>query len=92
MTVTPRDGRRIRLRSAEEPVSVLAGGERQVVAIARAVHFGAKLLILDEPTAALAVKETQKVLDAVAEARARGLSVIFITHTLAQAHAATDRS
>ena len=64
------------------PVSHLSGGERQAIAIARARYFGAKLLILDEPTSALSLKQTKEVLDLIRSASGSGLSVIFITHTL----------
>ncbi len=72
----------IRVRSANERVGKLSGGERQSIAIGRAVHFGVKLLILDEPTSALSVAESRKVLDYTLNAKERGLSVIFITHNV----------
>lgn len=62
-----------------EKVGKLSDGERQSIAIGRAVHFGAKLLILEEPTSALSVDETRKILDYTRKAKARGLGVIFIT-------------
>ncbi|GLP86808.1 ATP-binding cassette domain-containing protein [Tritonibacter mobilis] len=68
----------------------LSGGERQSLAIARAVHFGARVLILDEPTAALGVKQAAHVLRIVGEARRRGLAVIFITHQVMHAMAVGD--
>lgn len=70
----------IAIRDTSQPVGTLSGGERQSVAIARAVYFGARILILDEPTAALGVKEAGVVLRYIARAREQGLGVIFITH------------
>jgi simple sugar transport system ATP-binding protein len=81
----------IQLRDTAQPVGTLSGGERQSVAIARAVYFGAKVLILDEPTAALGVKEASVVLRYIAQARARGLGVIFITHNIHHAYPIGDR-
>ncbi|HEX2895247.1 MAG TPA: ATP-binding cassette domain-containing protein, partial [Marmoricola sp.] len=69
----------------------LSGGERQCVAIARAVYFGARVLILDEPTAALGVRQSGIVLKYVAAARDRGLGVIFITHNPHHAYPVGDR-
>lgn len=79
------------LRSAEEEVRVLSGGERQAIAIGRTLHFGAKLLILDEPTSALSIVETQKVLGYIQEAKRRGLSVILISHNLYHVYPVADR-
>ena len=81
----------IQVRDTSQPVGTLSGGERQCVAIARAVYFGAKVLILDEPTAALGVKEAGVVLRYIAQARARGLGVIFITHNVHHAYPIGDR-
>jgi simple sugar transport system ATP-binding protein len=81
----------IHVRDTSQPVGTLSGGERQSVAIARAVYFGAKVLILDEPTAALGVKEAGVVLRYIAQARARGLGVVFITHNVHHAYPIGDR-
>ncbi len=81
----------IDLRDVNQAVGTLSGGERQSVAIARAVYFGAKVLILDEPTSALGVKEAGVVLRYIAQARAAGLAVIFITHNAHHAVAVGDR-
>ena len=81
----------IDLRDPDQPVGTLSGGERQSVAIARAVYFGAKVLILDEPTSALGVKQSGVVLRYIAQARDRGLGVIFITHNPHHAYPVGDR-
>lgn len=70
----------IDLRDPNQPIGTLSGGERQAVAIARAVYFGAKVLILDEPTSALGVRQSGIVLKYVLAAKDRGVAVIFITH------------
>ena len=80
----------IDLRDVEQPIGTLSGGERQCVAIARAVYFGARVLILDEPTAALGVRQSGVVLKYVAKARDRGLGVIFITHNPHHAYPVGD--
>ncbi|MFG2240001.1 ATP-binding cassette domain-containing protein [Streptomyces sp. NPDC048734] len=81
----------IDLRDVDQPIGTLSGGERQCVAIARAVYFGAKVLILDEPTAALGVKQSGVVLKYVAAARDRGLGVVLITHNPHHAYLVGDR-
>jgi simple sugar transport system ATP-binding protein len=81
----------IDLRDVDQPIGTLSGGERQCVAIARAVYFGARVLILDEPTAALGVRQSGVVLKYIARARDRGLGVIFITHNPHHAYPVGDR-
>ena len=80
----------IDIRDPTQAVGTLSGGERQSVAIARAIHFGAKVLILDEPTSALGVHQAAMVLKFVIEARLRGLAVIFISHNIHHAYPVGD--
>jgi simple sugar transport system ATP-binding protein len=81
----------IDIRDPDQPVGTLSGGERQSVAVARAVYFGARLLILDEPTSALGVKQAGAVLEHIMRARDRGLAVVFITHNPHHAYPVGDR-
>ncbi|WP_129840596.1 ATP-binding cassette domain-containing protein [Streptomyces sp. RFCAC02] len=74
----------------DQPVGSLSGGQRQCLAIARAVHFGARVLVLDEPTAALGVRQSGVVLRYVAAARERGLGVVLVTHNPHHAHLVGD--
>jgi simple sugar transport system ATP-binding protein len=81
----------IDIRDPDQTVGTLSGGERQSVAIARAVYFGARVLILDEPTSALGVKQAGVVLKYILQARERGVAVIFITHNPHHAYPVGDR-
>lgn len=81
----------IQLREPSQAVGTLSGGERQTVAISRAVHFGAKVLILDEPTSALGVRQTSQVLATIDRVRKSGVGVVFITHNVRHAMAVGDR-
>tara|TARA_Y100001935_G_scaffold245833_1_gene239856 strand:+ start:241 stop:987 length:747 start_codon:yes stop_codon:yes gene_type:complete len=81
----------IEIENVESNVGVLSGGERQSISIARAVYFQSKLLILDEPTAALSLKETAKVLSYVQEAKKSDVGVIMITHNISHAWDSADR-
>ncbi|HSK19535.1 MAG TPA: ATP-binding cassette domain-containing protein [Longimicrobiales bacterium] len=81
----------IPLRDPEQAAATLSGGQQQALAIARAVHRGARLLILDEPTAALGVAQRALVMDLVRRVRDRGVAVVLITHDPAQADALADR-
>jgi simple sugar transport system ATP-binding protein len=79
------------VKDIDQPIGELSGGQRQCVAIARAVYFGARVLILDEPTAALGVKQSGVVLKRIVEARRQGLAVIFITHNPRHAYPVGNR-
>lgn len=81
----------IQLRDPEQPVGTLSGGERQCLAIARAIYFGAKVLILDEPTSALGVHQASIVLKLIVQSKARGIGVIFISHNVHHAYVVGDR-
>ncbi len=80
----------INLREPDQAVGTLSGGERQTVAIARAVYFGAKILILDEPTSALGVRQTANVLATINKVRKAGIGIVFITHNVRHALAVGD--
>ena len=90
-TMAALSGMGIKLRDAEQPVGTLSGGERQCVAIARAIFFGAKVLILDEPTSALGVHQASVVLKLIAQVRARAIGIVFISHNVHHAWAIGDR-
>ncbi|GAA2140132.1 ATP-binding cassette domain-containing protein [Actinomadura napierensis] len=81
----------IRLADPERPVSTLSGGERQSVAVARAVYFGARVLLLDEPTSALGVRQAETVLRYAVRAKKQGVGVVLITHNAQHAWAVGDR-
>jgi simple sugar transport system ATP-binding protein len=81
----------IEVRDVEQAVGSMSGGERQSLAIARAIHRGARVLILDEPTAALGVKQVEIVLGIIAKAKARGLAVVLVTHNPQHAYGCGDR-
>ncbi len=81
----------IDLRDPAQPLGTMSGGERQCLAIARALYFGARLLILDEPTSALGVKQAALVLRFIRQAREEGVGVVLVTHNVHHAHAVADR-
>ncbi|MCB8883528.1 sugar ABC transporter ATP-binding protein [Acidisoma cellulosilytica] len=81
----------VRLRSAKIPVAALSGGQKQSVAIARAARWASKVVFLDEPTAALGVVQTQRVLDLIRQVRDQGLGVVLISHNMSHVLEVADR-
>ncbi len=81
----------IQIRDPDEALARMSGGERQSIAIARAAYFNPKLLILDEPTSALSLRQTDRVLKSIEEARNKGISIIFITHNVHHVYPVADR-
>ena len=79
------------IQSIHQPVETLSGGQRQGVAVARAAAFGSRVVIMDEPTAALGVKESRKVLDLIQDVRARGLPIVLISHNMPHVFEVSDR-
>ena len=82
---------KINVKSADQKVEELSGGQRQAIAIARATAFNSKIVIMDEPTAALAIKEVGKVLDLINSLKKMGVSVIIISHRMDDIFAVCDR-
>ena len=82
---------RVGIPSVEQPVINFSGGQRQSIAVARAIAWGRRIVIMDEPTAALGVRESQMVLDMIRDLREHGLSVIMVSHNLPEVFIAADR-
>ncbi|WP_245584205.1 ATP-binding cassette domain-containing protein [Saccharospirillum impatiens] len=79
------------IQNIRQPVETLSGGQRQGVAVARAAAFGSRVIILDEPTAALGVKESRRVLELICEVRARGIPIVLISHNMPHVFEVADR-
>lgn len=79
------------IQNINQPVETLSGGQRQGVAVARAAAFGSKVIILDEPTAALGVKESRRVLELIADVKSRGIPIILISHNMPHVFEVADR-
>ncbi|WP_083463435.1 ATP-binding cassette domain-containing protein [Prosthecomicrobium hirschii] len=79
------------IQNIDQPVETLSGGQRQGVAIARAAAFGSRVVIMDEPTAALGVKESRKVLELILDVRAKGLPIVLISHNMPHVFEVADR-
>ncbi len=81
----------IRIPSLETEVRLMSGGQRQCISISRAVHFDTRILIMDEPTAALGMEESRKVMDLIEELKSQGLGIIWISHDIHEVYNFTDR-
>jgi fructose transport system ATP-binding protein len=79
------------IQDIDQPVETLSGGQRQGVAVARAAAFGSKVIIMDEPTAALGVKESRKVLELILDVRSRGIPIVLISHNMPHVFEVADR-
>jgi fructose transport system ATP-binding protein len=79
------------IQTIRQAVETLSGGQRQGIAVARAAAFGSKVIILDEPTAALGVKEGRRVLDLLQDVKARGISIVLISHNMPHVFEISDR-
>ena len=79
------------IQNINQAVETLSGGQRQGVAVARAAAFGSKVIILDEPTAALGVKESRKVLELILDVKSRGIPIILISHNMPHVFEVADR-
>ena len=79
------------IQNIDQPVETLSGGQRQGVAVARAAAFGSKVVVLDEPTAALGVKESRKVLELILDVKSRGLPIVLISHNMPHVFEVADR-
>jgi ABC-type sugar transport system ATPase subunit len=82
---------KIGIKSVDQPVQNLSGGQRQAVAVARAIAWGTRIVVMDEPTAALGVRESSMVLELIKEVRSQGLSIVMISHNLPEVFAVADR-
>jgi ABC-type sugar transport system ATPase subunit len=82
---------KIGIQSVDEPVVNLSGGQRQAIAVARAIAWGRRIVIMDEPTAALGVRESAMVLELIREVRNHGLAIIMVSHNLPEVFAVADR-
>jgi len=79
------------IQNINQPVETLSGGQRQGIAVARAAAFGSRVMIMDEPTAALGVRESRRVLDLILDVRARGLPIVLISHNMPHVFEVADR-